>query len=95
MAEAGAEGLSSDPRLKLNFSFLKANADAKRAERDLILVVDTLAARPELDAAYQAATARLETEFDETNFAEQIRLKAEIEELDQRLTRLVLGDETD
>jgi DNA primase len=74
---------------------LNANADRERAQRDLLLVVDTLAARPELDAAFQAATARLAGGGDEAVFADQVRLRAEIEDSDQRLGRLIRGEETD
>jgi DNA primase len=97
LADNGAKGLvgSSDARDKLNFSFLNANADRERAQRDLLLVVDTLAARPELDAAFQAATARLAGGGDEAVFADQVRLRAEIEDSDQRLGRLIRGEETD
>jgi len=77
----------------LAFSFTRANADPERAQRDLVLAVDALAARPELDAAYAAATARLQEAFDESAFAEQVRLRAEREELDRRLASLVLEDE--
>jgi len=77
----------------LAFSFTRANADPERAQRDLVLAVDMLAARPELDAAYAAATARLQEAFDESTFAEQVRLRAEREELDRRLASLVLDDE--
>jgi DNA primase len=77
----------------LGFSFTKRDGDPERAQRDLVLVVDTLAARPELDAAYKAATARLKDAFDETTFAEQVRLRAALEESDRRLTRLVLDDD--
>ena len=96
LASAGAQGLveGSDQQRGLNFSFARTNAEPERAQRDLVLVVDVLAARPELVAAYEAATARLKEASDETNFAEQQRLRAEIQELDQRLSRLVLGDET-
>lgn len=96
MADAGAEASlgSLGQSQGLSFSFTRATADPERAQRDLVLVVDTLAARPDLDAAYAAATARLKEQFDETTFAEQVRLRAELQEADQRLARLVLGDET-
>ena len=86
-----AEGLARGRGLA--FSFTRSSADPERARRDLVLVVDTLAARPELDAAYAAATARLKEAFDETAFAEQVRLRAELEESDRRLARLVLDND--
>jgi DNA primase len=91
-AAALVEGLGQGRGLA--FSFTRANADPERAQRELVLVVDTLAARPDLDAAYAAATARLKEAFDEATFAEQVRLRAEREEADQRLARLVLDSET-
>jgi DNA primase len=96
LADNGAKGLvgSSDAREKLNFSFLNANADRERAQRDLVLVVDTLATRPELDAAFEAATNRLCEDGDEAAFDDQKRLRAEIEDSDQRLGRLIRGEET-
>lgn len=96
LADAGApvsvEGAGQ--QRGLNFSFVRTNADPERAQRELVLVVDVLAARPELVAAYEAATVRLKETGDETEFAEQQRLRAEIEEADRRLARLVLNDET-
>jgi DNA primase len=65
------------------FCFNRIDADPERAQRDLVLAVDTLAARPELDAAYAAATVRLAEAFDEATFDEQKRLKAALAELDE------------
>jgi DNA primase len=95
LADNGAAGLVEGlgRGRGLAFSFTRGSADPERAQRDLVLVVDTLAARPELDAAYAAATARLKEAFDETAFADQVRLRAELEESDRRLARLVLDDE--
>jgi len=95
LRQYGAEGLAESLGQKrgLAFSFTRASGDPERARRDLVLAVDVLAARPELDAAYAAATARLKEAFDETTFAEQVRLRAEREELDRRLAQLVLDGE--
>ena len=95
LADNGAAALVDAPGQGrgLGFSFTKRDVDPERAQRDLVLVVDTLAARPELDAAYAAATARLKEAFDETTFAEQVRLRAALEETDQRLAKLVLDTE--
>ena len=90
-AEALVEALGQGRGL--GFSFTKRDGDPERAQRDLVLVVDTLAERPELDAAYKAATARLKEAFDETTFAEQVRLRTALEESDRRLARLVLDEE--
>lgn len=77
----------------LAFTFTKDIADPERAQRDLVLVVDALAARPELDAAYAAATDRLKERFDEAAFAEQVRVRTAIEEWDRRLAQLTLDEE--
>lgn len=90
-AAASAEGLAAGRGLA--FSFTRASGDPERAQRDLVLVVDSLAARPELDRAYAAATARLKEAFDETTFAEQVRLRTELEMLDRRLASLVLDND--
>jgi DNA primase len=81
-------------RRGLAFSFTRSDADAERAQRDLVLVVETLAARPELDAAYAAATGRLKEAFDDATFAEQVRLRSEREESDRRLAQLVMGEDS-
>jgi DNA primase len=73
----------------LTFSFTRRDADPERAQRDLVLVIETLAARPGLDAALSAATARLEDEGDEAAFQEQQRLRAARDEADRQLAALV------
>ena len=60
----------------LGFSFTRRDAEPERACRDLALVIETLAARPGLDAALEAATARLKDEGDDAAFREQQRLQA-------------------
>jgi len=94
LAGEGAGDLLEEPRLKrgLAFSFARRDAPPDRAQRDLVLVVEALAARPELDAAYEAVTARLKVEFDEAAFAEQVRLRTAREEADRRLASLIVGD---
>ncbi len=52
----------------LGFSFTRRDVEPERACRDLALVIETLAARPGLDAALRAATARLKDEGDEAAF---------------------------
>src|SRR5690349_7641717 len=58
-----AEALRSERGLA--FSFTRRDADPERARRDLVLVIDTLAAQPRLYAALEAATARLKENGDE------------------------------
>ncbi len=84
-----AETLRSERGLA--FSFTRRDADPERARRDLVLAIDTLAAQPRLDAALEAATARLKEEGDEAAFAEQQRLRAVRDEADRRLAALIDG----
>ena len=72
----------------LAFSFTKPQADPELARRDLGMAIEALAARPELDAALAAATARLTEKWDETGFAEQTRLLEARREADQKLAAL-------
>jgi len=72
----------------LGFSFTRRDAEPERALRDLALVIETLAARPGLDAALAAATARLKDEGDEAAFEEQQRLRAARDEADTQLATL-------
>ncbi|HJQ16567.1 MAG TPA: DNA primase, partial [Allosphingosinicella sp.] len=76
----------------LAFSFTRRDADSERARRDLVLVIGTLAARPGLDAALAAATARLKDRGEEAAFLEQQRLKAARDEADRQLATLIEGD---
>ncbi|WP_114951297.1 DNA primase [Sphingosinicella terrae] len=94
LAAKGAAALLEALGLKrgLAFSFTRRDADPERACRDLALVVETLAARPGLDAALQAATARLKEAGDEAAFQEQQRLRAARDEADRQLATLIEGD---
>jgi DNA primase len=76
----------------LAFSFTRRDAEPERARRDLVLVIDTLAARPGLDAALEAATARLKEMGDEAAFQEQQRLRAARDEAEQQLASLMESD---
>ena len=76
----------------LAFSFTKPQAEPELARRDLGMAIEALAARPELDAALAAATARLAEQWDETGFAEQTRLLDARRKADQRLAALAQGD---
>ncbi|HEV2816001.1 MAG TPA: DNA primase [Allosphingosinicella sp.] len=77
---------------RLGFSFTRREADPERARRDLVLAIETLAARPGLDAALAAATARLKDEGDEAAFQEQQRLRAARDEADHELATLFEAD---
>jgi DNA primase len=73
----------------LGFSFTRRDAEPERARRDLVLVIDTLAAQPGLDAALDAATTRLKEIGDEAAFQEQQRLRAARDEAEQQLASLM------
>jgi DNA primase len=94
LARTGAASLIGELHLErgLAFSFTRRDADPERACRDLVLVIETLAARPGLDAALDAATARLEEQGDEAAFQEQQRLRAARDEADRQLAALIEGD---
>ncbi|QPQ55753.1 DNA primase [Allosphingosinicella flava] len=94
LADEGVAALVEQLRLQkgLGFSFTRRAADPERAFRDLVLVIETLAARPALDAAFEAATARLKEDGNEDAFAEQQRLRAARDEADRRLAALMESD---
>ena len=73
------------------FSFTRRDAEPERALRDLVLVIDTLAAQPGLEAALDAATARLMAGGDEAVFQEQQRLRAARDEAERQLAALIEG----
>jgi DNA primase len=91
LLEAGVAPLAERLRLErgLAFSFNRRDADPERASRDLVLVIDTLAAQPGLYAALDAATARLKEDGDEAAFQEQQRLRAARDEADRQLAALI------
>ena len=72
----------------LGFSFTRRDADPERAIRDLGLAIESLSARPGLDAAIDAATARVMDEGDEDAFEEQRRLLVARHEVDAQLATL-------
>ncbi|MDB5671654.1 MAG: primase [Alphaproteobacteria bacterium] len=76
----------------LAFSFTRRDAEPERARRDLVLVIETLAAQPGLDAALDAATARLKEIGDEAAFQEQQRLRAARDEAERQLAALMESD---
>ncbi len=90
LAARGGAALAEELGLKrgLAFSFTRRDADPERACRDLVLVIETLAARPGLDAALEAATARLGKAWEDAAFEEQKRLIAARDEADRQLATL-------
>jgi DNA primase len=90
LAERGGAALVEELGRKrgLAFSFTRRDADPERSCRDLVLAIETLAARPGLDAALEAATVRLKDEGDEAAFQEQQRLRAARDEADTQLATL-------
>jgi DNA primase len=74
------------------FTFTRPDADPERAFRELVLVIDTLAARPGLEIALQAATARLKEYGDDASLQEQQRLLEARGEADRLLVELVESD---
>ena len=93
LAHGDAAALLEEPRLRqgLAFSSIRRDTEPERARRDLVLMIDTLAAQPGLYAALDAATARLKEEGDEAAFQEQQRLRAARDEADRRLAALIEG----
>jgi DNA primase len=93
LAENGGASLLEILRRKrgLGFSFTRRDAEPDRACRDLALAIETLAARPGLDAALEAATARLKDGGDEAAFDEQQRLRTARDEADRQLATLFEG----
>jgi DNA primase len=93
LAHGDAAALLEEPRLKqgLAFSSIRRDTEPERARRDLVLMIDTLAAQPGLYAALDAATARLQEEGDEAAFQEQQRLRAARDEAERQLAALIEG----
>ena len=93
LAENGGASLLERLRRKrgLGFSFTRRDTEPDRACRDLALAIETLAARPGLDAALEAATARLKDGGDQAAFEEQQRLRTARDEADRQLATLFEG----
>ena len=91
LAGSGAAPLAEKLRRTrgLAFSFTRRDADPERALRDLVLVIDTLAGQPGLDAALASATARLKDNGDDAAFEEQQRLLKARGEAERQLAALV------
>lgn len=77
----------------LAFSFTRRQADAEIARRDLGMAIEALAARPALDAALAAATVRLAEKWDESGFAEQMRLVEALGDADRKLAALTQNED--
>ena len=94
LGDTGAAALMEELSLRrgLAFSFTRRDADEARACRDLALVIETLAARPGMEAALAAATVRLKEQGDEAAFREQQRLREAKEEADRQLATLIESD---
>ncbi|TFI60225.1 DNA primase [Sphingomonas parva] len=94
LTEEGAAPLAEALRQErgLAFSFTRRDADPERAHRDLVLVIDTLAAQPGLCSALEAATERLKETGDEAAFQEQQRLRKARDEAEKQLAALIEGD---
>jgi DNA primase len=94
LTETGTASLARTLRQErgLAFSFTRRDADPERASRDLVLVIDTLAAQPGLEAALDAATERLKETGDEAAFQEQQRLRRARDEAERQLAALIEGD---
>ncbi|HTU12602.1 MAG TPA: DNA primase [Allosphingosinicella sp.] len=94
LAENGGASLLGILRRKrgLGFSFTRRDAEPDRACRDLALAIEALSARPGLDAALEAATARLKESGDEAAFDEQQRLRTARDEADRQLATLFEAD---
>ena len=77
----------------LAFSFSHADADEGVARRDLVMAIEALASRPELDEALAAANARMADGADEDSFTEQQRLVLARSEAERALASLMQGDD--
>jgi DNA primase len=94
LTQVGVASLAEELRQErgLAFSFTRKDADPERAFRDLVLVIDTLAAQPGLISALDAATERLKETGDEAAFVEQQRLREARDEAERQLAALIEGD---
>lgn len=79
----------------LPFSFTRKDAEPEKARADLGEAIQVMVSRPEVDAALQEATGRLQARFDEETFAEQQRLLGLRNEVERRLANLMQDGEGD
>ncbi|PZO90808.1 MAG: DNA primase [Sphingomonas sanxanigenens] len=79
----------------LPFSFTRRDAEPEKARADLGEAIQVMVSRPEVDAALQEATGRLQARFDEETFAEQQRLLGLRNEVERRLANLMQDGEGD
>ena len=94
LIDAGVAPLAEELRQErgLAFSFTRRDVDPERALRDLVLVIDTLAAQPGLMSALDAATRRLVESGDQAAWEEQQRLRQARDEAEKQLAALIEGD---
>ncbi|WP_037501552.1 DNA primase [Sphingomonas jaspsi] len=71
----------------LGFTFTRSSGDPDLARRDLAMAMETVAAKVELDAAFEAAMARFRA-GDDSAFEEQQKLHAAREVINDRLASL-------
>ena len=95
LSDAGFASLVLDLRRSngLAFSFTRSDAHAEIARRDLAMAIENLASRPELDAALEAANARLAVLVDEHGLAEQDRTRNAQAEANKALAALYGEDD--
>jgi len=79
-------------RKRLRFSFTEKDASPEVARRDLALAIEALAAKPELSAALENATQRLNERGDNEALFEQQRLRAALAQADRKLAALASGE---
>ena len=75
----------------IGFSFTRMKSDPAIARRDLGLAIETLMAKVEIEAAFETAMARFKA-GDEAAFAEQQRLHAAREVVNERLASLASNE---
>lgn len=90
LAQRGAAALAEAARSTrgLAFSFTRRDAEPERARRDLVLAIEALAARPGIEAALAAATARAKLGDDQRALDEQRELIFARQEADRKLATL-------
>jgi DNA primase len=88
---AAAPGEPARSKRALAFSFTRRDAEPERARRDLVLAIEALAARPGLEAALAAATARAKLGDDQRALDEQRDLIFARQEADRKLATLFEG----
>jgi DNA primase len=85
---AAAQAEAARSTRGLAFSFTRRDAEPERARRDLVLAIEALAARPGIEAALAAATARAKMGDDQGALDEQRDLLMARHEADRKLATL-------